>query len=67
MNLQKMIEELQAERNRLDEAILALERLSTTPGKRGGRVPRSAKDGSTTPSGGETGGEAADNVSKSVS
>ena len=39
MNLQKMIAELQAERDRLDEAILALERLSTSHSKRRGRPP----------------------------
>ncbi len=39
MNLQKMIGELQAERDRLDEAILALERLSTSNSKRRGRPP----------------------------
>ena len=35
MNLQKMIAELQAERTRLDDAILALERLSATAKRRG--------------------------------
>ena len=34
MNLQKMIGELQAEKERLDEAILALERLSAGKPKR---------------------------------
>ncbi|HEX4170667.1 MAG TPA: hypothetical protein VHZ55_34835, partial [Bryobacteraceae bacterium] len=40
----KMIAELQAERDRLDEAILALERLSTSNAKRRGRPPRWLKD-----------------------
>jgi hypothetical protein len=40
MNLSKMIAELQAERDRLDEAILALERLSVSNSKRRGRPPR---------------------------
>ncbi len=44
MNLQKMISELEAERDRLDEAILALERLSTSNAKRRGRPPRWMKD-----------------------
>ena len=39
MDLQKMIAELEAERNRLDQAIDALERLSTTNGPRRGRPP----------------------------
>ena len=37
MNLPKMIAELQDERDRLDKAILALERLSTAGGKRRSR------------------------------
>jgi hypothetical protein len=40
MNLRKMIVELEEERNRLDEAILALERLSRSIAKRRGRSPR---------------------------
>ena len=39
MNLQKMITELEAERDRLSEAILVLERLSLTHTKRRGRPP----------------------------
>ena len=39
MNLQKMISELRAEKSRLDDAILALERLSITHPKRRGRPP----------------------------
>jgi hypothetical protein len=37
MNLPKMIAELRAERDRLDQAILALERLSISNAKRRGR------------------------------
>ncbi len=44
MNLQKMIAELQAEKDRLDHAILALERLSTLNPKRRGRPPRWLKE-----------------------
>jgi hypothetical protein len=44
MNLRKMIVELEQERNRLDEAILALERLSRSIAKRPGRSPRWAKE-----------------------
>lgn len=44
MNLPKMIADLQAERDRLDEAILALERLSTSNAKRRGRPPGRLKD-----------------------
>ncbi len=44
MNLQKMIAELQTERNRLSEAILALERLSVSNIPRRGRPPRWLKD-----------------------
>jgi hypothetical protein len=40
MNLRKMIVELQQEKNRLDEAISALERLSRSISKRHGRPPR---------------------------
>jgi hypothetical protein len=40
MNLRKMIVELEAEKNRLDEAILALERLSRSISKRRGRPLR---------------------------
>jgi hypothetical protein len=40
MDLNRMIAELQAERDRLDEAILALERLSANKGKRRGRPPK---------------------------
>lgn len=40
MDLHKMIAELQAERNRLDEAIAALERLSAGKIRRRGRRPR---------------------------
>jgi hypothetical protein len=40
MNLRKMIVELEQEKNRLDEAILALERLSRSVAKRRGRSPR---------------------------
>ena len=44
MDLHKMIVELQSERQRLDEAIEALERLSTGNLKRRGRPPRWLKD-----------------------
>ncbi len=44
MDLHKMIVELQAERQRLDEAIEALERLSTSPAPRRGRPPRWLKE-----------------------
>jgi hypothetical protein len=40
MDLQKMIAELQAERDRLDHAILALERLSRHPNAKRGRPPK---------------------------
>jgi hypothetical protein len=40
MDLNRMISELQAERERLDQAILALERLSASKGKRRGRPPK---------------------------
>ncbi len=39
MDLPKMISELQAERNRLDQAIIALERLSAGKIRRRGRPP----------------------------
>jgi len=44
MDLHKMIVELQAERQRLDEAIQALERLSAGKVRRRGRPPRWLKD-----------------------
>jgi hypothetical protein len=44
MNLPKMISELRAEKSRLDDAILALERLSLTQPKRRGRPPHWLKD-----------------------
>lgn len=44
MDLNKMIAELQAERERLDQAILALERLSAGQTRRRGRPPRWLKD-----------------------
>jgi hypothetical protein len=44
MNLQKMISELRAEKSRLDDAILALERLSLTNPKRRGRPPHWLKE-----------------------
>jgi hypothetical protein len=44
MNLQKMISELRAEKSRLDDAILALERLSVTHPKRRGRPPQWLKE-----------------------
>jgi hypothetical protein len=44
MDLLKMIAELQTEKERLDEAILALERLSTTNSRRRGRPSRGLKD-----------------------
>jgi hypothetical protein len=40
MDLQKMISELRAERDRIDEAILAIERISNGTGKRRGRPPK---------------------------
>lgn len=40
-----MIAELQTEKERLDEAILALERLSTANSRRRSRPSRSSKDG----------------------
>ena len=44
MDLHKMISELQAERQRLDEAIQALERLSAGKARRRGRPPAWLKD-----------------------
>lgn len=44
MDLQKMIAELQAERDRLDEAIQALERLSSSQTRRRGRPPAWLKE-----------------------
>lgn len=44
MDLHKMIVELQAERQRLDEAIQALERLSAGKARRRGRPPGWLKD-----------------------
>jgi hypothetical protein len=45
MDLLKMIAELQTEKQRLDEAIQALERLSAANSRRRGRPPRWAKAG----------------------
>jgi hypothetical protein len=44
MDLLKMIAELETERDRLDQAILALERLSAGKARRRGRPPRWLKD-----------------------
>ena len=44
MNLHKMIAELQAEKQRLDEAILALERLSAGKPKRRVKAARGRRD-----------------------
>lgn len=44
MDLLKMIAELQTEKQRLDEAILALERLSTSNTRRRGRPSRWSKE-----------------------
>ena len=44
MDLNKMIAELQAERGRLDQAIVALERLSAGQSRRRGRPPRWLKE-----------------------
>jgi hypothetical protein len=44
MNLHKMIAELQAEKERLDEAILALERLSAGKPKRLPKAKRSRRE-----------------------
>ena len=40
MNIIHMLSELRAERQQLDEAILVLERLATSGGKRRGRPPK---------------------------
>jgi hypothetical protein len=40
MDLEKIISELRAERNRIDEAILAIERISRGAAKRRGRRPK---------------------------
>jgi hypothetical protein len=45
MDLHKMITELEAERDRLDQAILALERLSDGKQRRRGRPPKWLKNG----------------------
>jgi hypothetical protein len=45
MDLLKMIAELQTEKERLDEAITALERLSTANSRRRVRPSRGPKDG----------------------
>ena len=52
MNLSKMIAELTAERNRLDEAIMALERLSVGQARRRGRPPAWLKEHGEHPSAG---------------
>lgn len=44
MNLPKMISELRAEKSRLDDAIIALERLSVSQPKRRGRPPQWVQD-----------------------
>ncbi len=44
MDLGRIISELEAEKQRLDEAILALERLSAGKANRRGRPPRAAKE-----------------------
>jgi hypothetical protein len=44
MDLTKMIAELQAERDRLDQAILALERLSAGKERKRGRPPKWLKN-----------------------
>lgn len=51
MDLLKMIAELQTEKHRLDEAILALERLSSANSRRRGRPPRWVKEERESPSG----------------
>ena len=58
-----MIAELQAERNRLDEAIEALERLSAGQARRRGRPPRWLKEEIERHS---AGGEETENESDSV-
>lgn len=46
MDLEKIIAELRAERNRLEEAILAIERISEAPGKkRRGRPAKRLTEG----------------------
>ena len=40
MNINKMLEDMRAERGMVDEAILALERLANRSGKRRGRPPK---------------------------
>jgi hypothetical protein len=50
MNLQKMISELRAEKTRLDDAILALERLSVAHPKKRGRPLQWDKEQLTTTS-----------------
>lgn len=60
MNIPRMIAELQAERNRLNEAIAALERLSAATAKKRGATPSWKPDGKERPkdgknSSGETG------------
>jgi len=49
MNLHKMIAELQTEKQRLDEAILALERLAAGKPKRRGKAARGRRDMEETP------------------
>ncbi len=49
MDLQKMIADLQAERDRLDAAILTLERLSASNTGRPGRPPRWLKNAAGNP------------------
>jgi hypothetical protein len=44
MDLQKMIAELEAERDRLDQAIIALERLSAGETHKRGRPPKWLKE-----------------------
>lgn len=48
MDVQKLIAELEAERNRINEAIAALERLAASKGKRRGRPPKHLAAGSST-------------------
>jgi hypothetical protein len=57
MDLLKMIAELQAERQRLDEAIQALERLSAGKIRRRGRPPGWLKDDVQRPGPGSEGAE----------
>jgi hypothetical protein len=50
MNIPKMIAELQAEKERLDEAIVALERLAAgNKAKRRGKPPRSGSGAASEP------------------